>query len=99
MGTMFVDRDSLSGPSQDAVGSLVGLLQGPPDGIHAHEDVGAGVEVLVDEGLLRGRARLHRLEAPHGTFEAGGEVLDAAGGSVRCGRQKFAWEPEVGAVH
>ena len=53
-----VNGDSLPGPSQDKVGSLVGLRQRPADGIHAYEDMGAGVEVLVHEGLHQGRARL-----------------------------------------
>ena len=82
---MSVNGDSLPGPSQDEVGSLVGLRQRPADGIHAYEDVGAGVEVLAHEGLHRGRARLHWLKASHGTFETGGEVLGAAGCKVGCG--------------
>ena len=82
MATVPVNGDSLPGPSQDEVGSLVRLRQRPADGIYAYEDEGADVEVLAHKGIYRGRTRLHWLKASHDTFEAGGEVLGAAGSGV-----------------
>ena len=82
-----VNGDSLPGPSQDEVGSLVGLRQRTADGIHAYEDVGAGVEVLAHKGPHRGRTRLHWLKVSHDTFEAGGKVLGTAGYRLGCFNQ------------
>ena len=48
---MSVNGESLPGPSQDKVGSLVRLCQMPADSIYTYEDVDAGVEVLAHEGL------------------------------------------------
>ena len=61
LNTIPVNGDSLPGPSQDDVGSLVRLRQRPADSIYAYEGVGAGVEVLAHKGLHRGRTRLHWL--------------------------------------
>lgn len=54
MRTDFVNRDSLTDPSQDTVGSLIRLLQGLSDDIYSHGDVHASVQVLSDKGLFGG---------------------------------------------
>ena len=79
--------DSLPGPSQEEVGSLVVLRQKTADGIHAYEDVGAGVEVLAYKAPHRGRTRLHWLKIFHDTLKAGGKVLGAAGCRIGCFNQ------------
>ena len=82
-----VNGDSLLGPSQDEVGSLVRLRDRTADGIHAYEDMGAGIEVLPHKDPHRGRTRLHWLKISHNTFEAGGKVLGAAGCRIGCFNQ------------
>lgn len=61
------------------------LLQGSSDGIYAHEDLGARVQFLSNEDFPLGRAGLYWLKTLHGTHEASGEILDAAGAATGVG--------------
>ena len=97
-GAVPVDGDVLPRPAEHSEGAVVRLLKRPLHGINPYEDVGAVLEVLADERLGGMGARLHRLQAPHGRFEAAGEVLDAAGRSVWRAAEEFAGEPERGPV-
>ena len=68
---MAVDDEVLPRPAYDPVGSLVRPLKRLLYSVHPDKDVCAGVEVLEDEGLGRGHSGLHRLQVPHGVFQAG----------------------------